>query len=166
LILFEAARSRRKENARREDVSDRLIELEENERNARRALVALEKEVLRLRAEKGILSKPKRILPKEVWEVVEEDKEQERKASSWWSWIPSFGKSSSNSEDVGDQPPSNAARDDRRDSDVSSNASTLVPHDEVLAERIAHSYAAMKKDATPPAHSLQGETEAIIDSTS
>ena len=50
LIIFESWRSRRKENTRREDVADRLGDLEESERAARRALVELEREVLALRA--------------------------------------------------------------------------------------------------------------------
>ncbi|KAI9806964.1 MAG: hypothetical protein M1833_002622 [Piccolia ochrophora] len=96
LIVFESFRSRRKENTRREDVAERLGELEDSERNARRALVALEKEILRLRAEEHkhpakhseADHQAGRILPKEVWhlEEIEED-EDEKKAMSWWMWL-------------------------------------------------------------------------------
>lgn len=85
LIVFESFRSRRKENNRREDVADRLVELEESERNARRALVALEKEVIRLRAEKKDSSKqPAHILPKSVWELEEKEEEEDEKHSQSW----------------------------------------------------------------------------------
>lgn len=76
LIVFESMRSRRKESNRREDVADRLGELEESENAARIGLVALEHEVIRLRAqlEKRPRKEFKRILPKEIWE---EEKEEE-----------------------------------------------------------------------------------------
>lgn len=90
LIVFESFRSRRKETSRREDVAGRITELEESERAARRALVELEKEILRLRAkEKGIFApSTKHILPKEIWEVEEqEEKEDEAQSAGWLSWI-------------------------------------------------------------------------------
>ncbi|KAI9876402.1 MAG: hypothetical protein M1830_006600 [Pleopsidium flavum] len=78
VILFESWRSRRKETTRRLDVAEKLGELEQSETSARRALLELEKEVLRLRAkdEKEPTSPTKRILPKELWDV-EEKKEKE-----------------------------------------------------------------------------------------
>lgn len=89
LILFENWRSRRKETTRREDVADRISELEESEKSGRRALVELEKEILRLRAKNGTETRPgQRILPKDLWEP-EESEEQEKvvKPSGWFSWI-------------------------------------------------------------------------------
>jgi optic atrophy 3 protein len=74
LIFFESWRSRRKESARRDDVADRLNDLEESENAARMALVELEREVLRLRA-KHNMDTTKRILPKEVYEAKEEEAE-------------------------------------------------------------------------------------------
>ncbi|CAG8327885.1 unnamed protein product [Penicillium salamii] len=50
LILFESWRSRNKESTRREGVEGRLAELEKSEQAARGALVALEKELLQLKA--------------------------------------------------------------------------------------------------------------------
>ncbi|KAI9758002.1 MAG: Cell cycle serine/threonine-protein kinase cdc5/MSD2 [Chaenotheca gracillima] len=94
LIVFESFRSRRRENTRREDVSGRIIELEQSERNARRALVSLEKEVIRLRREdwKEIQHSDHRILPREVWELEEEEEEQdERKTQGWLDWIKRLG---------------------------------------------------------------------------
>ncbi|KAL8704543.1 MAG: hypothetical protein Q9201_002278 [Fulgogasparrea decipioides] len=77
LIVFERWWSSRRENTRREDVSDRIAELEESEKSARRGLVELEKEILRLRAKEGKDRSSKRILPREVWEL--EEKEEEEK---------------------------------------------------------------------------------------
>ena len=87
LILFENGRSKRKETSRREDVAERISELEENERAGRRALVELEKEILRLRAKAGYGTEH-RILPKEVWELEEkEERENENTSRGWTSWI-------------------------------------------------------------------------------
>lgn len=89
LILFENWRSKRKETSRREDVTDRISELEENEKFNRKALAELEKEILRLRAKNGQgLGSKKRILPKEVRELEEkEELEEDRQSQGWWSWI-------------------------------------------------------------------------------
>lgn len=90
LIVFESWRSRRKETSRREDVAGRITELEESEKAARRALVDLEKEILRMRAkEKGVFAPTvKHILPKEIWAVEEqEEKEDEARSAGWRSWI-------------------------------------------------------------------------------
>ncbi|KAL8639094.1 MAG: hypothetical protein Q9228_003826 [Teloschistes exilis] len=88
LIIFERWWSSRKENTRREDVSDRIAELEESEKSARRALVELEKELLRMRAKEGKEKSPKRILPKEVWELEEkEEEERQPKASGILSYL-------------------------------------------------------------------------------
>lgn len=83
LIIFESWRSRRKENNRREDVADRLSELEESERAARRALVELEREVLALRAkhEKSKDKPVKRILSREIWEEEDEEKKEDEPKS-------------------------------------------------------------------------------------
>lgn len=86
LILFESWRSRRKDLARRDVVQDRLNDLEESEAAAKKALVELEREVLRLRG-KHDLNNSKRILPKEVYETKEED---EVVARGWLSRIASF----------------------------------------------------------------------------
>ncbi|KAL8714745.1 MAG: hypothetical protein Q9220_001258 [cf. Caloplaca sp. 1 TL-2023] len=81
LIVFERWWSSRKESSRREDVQDRITELEESEKSARRALVELEKEILSIRAVEGKAKSTQRILPKEVWEL-EEKEEQETKSKS------------------------------------------------------------------------------------
>lgn len=90
LIVFESWRSRRKESTRREGVEDRLAELEQSEKTAREALVALEKELLSLKAKHGELPKSShRILPREVWEVVPEIEEPEV-TETWWTRITSY----------------------------------------------------------------------------
>ncbi|QKX55203.1 uncharacterized protein TRUGW13939_02295 [Talaromyces rugulosus] len=93
LIVFESWRSRRKETTRREDVQDRLNELEQSERAARRALAVLETELLELKAQQG--KKPaksiKRLLPSDVWEVEEPQETDAKDDKDWmsqiWSWV-------------------------------------------------------------------------------
>jgi hypothetical protein len=90
LIVFESWRSRRKESNRREGVEDRLAELEQSEKMARESLVALEKELLALKAKHGELPKPShRILPRQVWEVLPEVEEPEA-PETWWTRITSY----------------------------------------------------------------------------
>jgi optic atrophy 3 protein len=92
LIIFESWRSRRKENTRREDVADRLADLEESERAERRALIELEREVLALRAkhESGKNKPVGRILPEEVWMQEKEKGEEEAKSQGWLARISAY----------------------------------------------------------------------------
>jgi len=95
LIFFESWRSRRKETSRHEDVADRLAELEESEKAARRALVELEREVLQLRAKNSTgtttNSSVKRILPRDIWDVPRKDEDNDdEKAKSWLSRIAAY----------------------------------------------------------------------------
>ena len=101
LIFFESWRSRRKETSRREDVADRLNDLEESEKAARRALVELEREVLRLRAKESKDGKTvQRILPRAVYEAEERDEREDDKVSKGWlSRISSFLSSRSDGAD-------------------------------------------------------------------
>jgi optic atrophy 3 protein len=107
LIFFESWRSRRKETSRHEDVTDRLAELEESEKAARRALVELEREVLQLRAKNSTgntTANMKRILPRDVWDVPEkDDNKEDEKAKSWLSRIASYI-SSRDSDKVAEEP--------------------------------------------------------------
>ena len=92
LIFFESWRSRRKETTRRDDVADRLGDLEDSERAARKALVELEREVLRLRAKetKGT-TETRRILPLEVYEAETDDERRNEEVSrGWLSRIATF----------------------------------------------------------------------------
>ena len=92
LIIFESWRRERKETTRREDVAERIGELEETEKSSRRALVELEKEVLRLRAKTGEGNRAKsRILPKELWEAEQQEEEEAERPTGWLSWLPRFG---------------------------------------------------------------------------
>lgn len=86
LIIFERWWSSRKESTRREDVAERIAELEESEKSGRRALIELEKEILRLRAKAG--EGKDRILPKELREPEErEDEALKPKAKGLLSWL-------------------------------------------------------------------------------
>jgi hypothetical protein len=91
LILFESFRARNKESTRREGVEGRLAELEQSEEAARKALVALEKEVLQLRAKHSDLPKlpSHRILSPEIYEQAPES-EAEPVAGGWFSRITSY----------------------------------------------------------------------------
>ncbi|KAI9784838.1 MAG: hypothetical protein M1839_001568 [Geoglossum umbratile] len=167
LIVFEAWRSRRKENTRREDIAERLAELEESERVAIQALVALEKEVLRLRSEgrPGSIAQSKRILPKEVWDLEEDGGVKDDKPVGWWRWLKSFGRTGNKSAvDVESLPLPVQQREEREAPPKHSEGA--AEKGEPLAARIAHSVASIREDATPPPTSPTGETEAIIDSTS
>ena len=101
LVLLENWRSKRKETTRREDVADKINELEENERASRRALVELEKEILRLRSKNGITS-GQRILPQEVWELEAKEEKEQHVSGGWLSWIRKVTGSKDGS--VRDQP--------------------------------------------------------------
>lgn len=88
LILFENWRARRKETSRREDVADRINELEESRKVDRKAIVELEKEILRLgvRSGKGAAA-GHRIIPKELWNIEAEEQLEEVQSQGWFSWI-------------------------------------------------------------------------------
>lgn len=92
LIVYESWRSRRKETTRREDVESRLVELEQSEKAARRALVALETELLQQKAKNGTLplKPPSRILPREVWEIEQKEEAEDAKEEGWLSHIGSY----------------------------------------------------------------------------
>ena len=91
LIVFESWRSRRKETTRREDVEARLAELEQSEKAARQALLALEKELLQQKAKHGELSRSSaRILPREVWDVEQEEEVKTPEEPGLFSWIASY----------------------------------------------------------------------------
>ncbi|KAI4119018.1 MAG: hypothetical protein LQ345_000989 [Seirophora villosa] len=88
LIVFERWWSNRRETSRREDVADRINELEESDMTARRALLELEKEILRLRATAEAKTSSKRILPRELWAVEEQEEEGSRSSfTSLFSWF-------------------------------------------------------------------------------
>ena len=89
LILGENWRQSRKASNRREDIAERIAELEEQLKTERRGMVGLEREIIRIRGGANQPSNyPTRILPKEVWELEEkEEAEDQPKIDNWWSWI-------------------------------------------------------------------------------
>ena len=117
LIVFENWRRGRQETSRREDVADRLTELEDSEEKAKKyyaeALIKLEDEVLRLRAKNGTSPADNhRVLPRPVWDLAEkEDIEDEDKGQGWLSWIPGFNRKAS-PEDEAKPAPTSAAKSD------------------------------------------------------
>lgn len=127
LLLFESWRSRRKESNRRDDVAERLNDLEESENAARRALVELEREVLRLRAKEGnsksANSKNGRILPREIYEEKEEEKEEPTGIFARISAWVSTNKADGESVEVNDPGPAEKI---------------LVESDKALAEKRKH----------------------------
>ena len=122
LILFENFRRNRQESSRREDVSDRLNELEASEKMARKyyaeALVRLEDEVIKLREKTGTISSGHlRILPKPVWDLAEkQDKEDDTRRQGWLSWIPRFNRK-------------DASEDETTSDESTAPGSTTVTHD-------------------------------------
>ena len=86
-VLGERWYSSKKAEGRREDVKERMEALEAYERVARRGLVEMEREILRLRGLKG----EGHILPKEVWELEEREEEEDGlrkpKQKGWLEWV-------------------------------------------------------------------------------
>lgn len=96
LIVFESFRSRRKETTRREDVDARLAELEQSVKAGRRSVVLLEKKYIEHLVKQGELPKStQHFLPREVWEVEEQEEADDSKNEGWLtrlsSYIASFG---------------------------------------------------------------------------
>ena len=84
MILFETYRRSKQETSKREDVAEQIEKLENQVRVFRKAFVELEKETLK--ANGTGLSGTRRILPKEVYEL-EEDDGEEGKPKGWRSWF-------------------------------------------------------------------------------
>ncbi|KAG8527175.1 uncharacterized protein KY384_008605 [Bacidia gigantensis] len=91
-VIGERWYSSKKDTARREDVGKRIEELEQYEKSVRRGMVELEKETLRLEEKAGFANaKKKRILPKEVYELEEEEELQPYPPRGWFSWLKGSG---------------------------------------------------------------------------
>lgn len=95
LILFESWRSSRKEKNRRDKVADQIADLEEENKAARLALVELEHEVLRLRAKEPPhnstqSTRAQRILPEEVYDLLNEDKLEDTRGDAAKGWFSSL----------------------------------------------------------------------------
>ncbi|MCJ1459096.1 hypothetical protein MMC28_009473 [Mycoblastus sanguinarius] len=145
LILGENWRKGRQETSRREDVSDKIAELQDSEKAARKGLVELEKEVLRLRAKTTTERNTKRILPKEVWEL-EEKEEINDQSKGWLPWIKGFVRRDGAAAEP--QPgPVQTPRD---------NPSTLHDdHSTTILSRIIPSSHAPESNPSPPSHPAQ-----------
>lgn len=84
LVFFETYRRSKQETSKREDVADQIEKLENQARLFRKAFVDLEKETLKNNGTG--LTGNRRILPKEVYELEDED-EKEGKPKGWLSWF-------------------------------------------------------------------------------
>jgi len=92
--VFEQWRRGRQEKRGREDVADRLSELEERDRSKDKyygeALGALEKEVIKLRRKSGLLpGSSLKILPEKPLVLQEREDEGSEKPKGWFSWLKS-----------------------------------------------------------------------------
>ena len=83
-MFFETYRRSKQETSKREDVADQIEKLENQAKLFRKAFVDLEKETLKNNG--TALSGTRRILPKEVYELEEED-EKEGEPKGWLSWF-------------------------------------------------------------------------------
>jgi hypothetical protein len=150
LIVFESWRSRRKETSRHEDVKDRLNELEQSEKAARRALVALEKELLELKAdkEKQPVKNMKRVLSREIWEVEENEEEEDQAKEGWLSRIRTFF--SSKHTDQADQDPQPGNASATKSQDIQESKTSIVessPHSIISAVLGSHKTGSPPKDS-------------------
>ena len=84
LVFFETYRRSKQETSKREDVADQIEKLENQAKLFRKAFVDLEKETLKNNG--TVLGGNRRILPKEVYEL-EEEEEKEGKPKGWRSWF-------------------------------------------------------------------------------
>ena len=94
LIVFEQWRRSRQEKKGREDVADRLNELEERDKSKDKyygeALSVLEKEVVRLRGKGSVLpGSSARILPEKPAVLQDTVVEEDEKPKGWLTWIQS-----------------------------------------------------------------------------
>ena len=83
-MFFETYRRSKQETSKREDVADQIEKLENQVKVFRKAFVDLEKETMKINGTGP--TGTRRILPKEVYEL-EEDDEKEGKPKGWLSWF-------------------------------------------------------------------------------
>ena len=84
MILFETYRRSKQESSKQEDVAEQIEKLENQVKMFRKAFVDLEKETLK--ANGTGLSGTRKILPKEIYEL-EEDEGEKSKPKGWRSWF-------------------------------------------------------------------------------
>lgn len=140
-VIGERLYSSRKETSRREDVAERLSELEEYDVATRKGLLSLEKEIIRLRNKQGAAeAKRGRILPKEVYDVDEKEEDQVEEHTGWLSWLPGFG---GRQEKVKPQ-----LKPGEKTSKQESADDAVLPHEPspTLFERVIHPSSAVKSE--------------------
>ena len=127
LIVFETMRSRRKEATRREDLDDRLTELQQSETAARRALVTLEKEVLHLKSKHGESVKSGHVLSRDIWETEDLGVVEDEKDDSWLTQIQYYFSSLSSLLPGTTQEPGSSTEGEEQDSNKPSTSAASPP---------------------------------------
>lgn len=121
LVFFETYRRSKQETSKREDVADQIEKLENQVKLFRKAFVELEKETLK-RNGTG-LTGTRRILPKEVYELEEED-EKEDKPKGWLSWFQGIYRWDVQENDAKSEPSVKAPEMNPRSSSSGQSATT------------------------------------------
>ena len=90
-VVGERFYSSQKESSRKEDVAERLEELEIYEKAARRGMVEMEREIIRLRKKAGEAPLNQfRILPREVYELEEREEGEDQPQKGWFERIAEY----------------------------------------------------------------------------
>lgn len=90
-VVGERYYSSQKESSRKEDVAERLEELETYEKAARRGMVEMEREIIRLRKKAGEAPPNQfRILPREVYELEEREESEDQPQKGWFARIADY----------------------------------------------------------------------------
>ena len=90
-VVGERLYSSQKESTRKEDVAERLEELENYEKAVRHGMVEMEREIIRLRKKAGETPpRQYRILPKEVYELEEREEGDDKPQKGWFARIADY----------------------------------------------------------------------------
>ena len=100
-MFFETYRRSKQETSKREDVADQIEKLENQAKLFRKAFLDLEKETMKNNSS-GIIG-TRRILPKEVYEL-EEEEEKEGKPKGWLLWFQGIYRRDVQEDDLTPEP--------------------------------------------------------------
>ncbi|KAF6229880.1 hypothetical protein HO133_004217 [Letharia lupina] len=122
LVFFETYRRSKQETSKREDVADQIEKLENQARLFRKAFVDLERETLKTTGTG--LTGTRRILPREVYELEEED-EKEGKPKGWLSWFQGLYRRDVQADETKPEPLVRAPQSNPQSTSSVQNATTL-----------------------------------------
>lgn len=122
-MFFETYRRSKQETSKREDIADQIEKLENQVKVFRKAFVDLEKETLKINGTG--LTGTRRILPKEVYEL-EEDDEREGKPKGWLSWFRGIYRGDAQDDSTTSEPPVNAPDINTQSRSPGQNATTKM----------------------------------------